>query len=118
MEYIKKTDGNVAHVDFGLHRARIAMNNDRPVVQLHHRAAVVELPRPEIDANEEPLPGELITIINFLRKHCPADYDEISRQVNLSCALDTPGHVILQEVLMTLESDRPLLFERVSIILT
>lgn len=101
--------------NFALHRAAVAMRDRNPVTPIHHLAEVIELP---LDPANEPLPDELITITNFLREHHPDDYDEIGTQISVSCASDAPGHVILQEVLTTLESDKPELFEEVSRVLT
>lgn len=111
MEYIKKVDGNVVYPDFRLHRAAIAMRDQDSVIPIHHLAEVIELP---LDPTDEPLPDELITITNFLRDYYPDHYDEIGAQISISCASDTPGHVILREVLTTLESDNPKLFDEVS----
>ena len=114
MEYIKKVEGNVIYPDFALHRAAIAMRDGGSVAAAHHLAEVIEFP---YDSTNEPLPDELITLTNFLRDHYPNDYDEIGTQISLSCASDTSGHAILQEVLTTLESDKPKLFEEVSRVL-
>lgn len=115
MKYVKKVEGNVIYPNFALHRATIAMEDRNSITPIHHLAEVIELP---LDPANEPLPDELITITNFLREYHPDDYDEIGTQISLSCASDAPGHVILQEVLTTLESDKPELFEEVSRVLT
>ena len=108
-EFIKRTEGNVTYVDFHLHRATIAMqDNDLPRTP-RHELAILEIPE-----EEELLPEELITITNYLRDHYPHDYGEIGAQISVSCSDDTPGHIILQEVLLTLENERPLIFRQVS----
>lgn len=108
-EFIKRTEGNVNYVDFHLHRATIAIHdNELPRIP-RHEAAILE-----ITEEEEPLPEELITITNYLRDHYPHDYGEIGAQISVSCSGDTPGHIILQEVLLALENERPLIFRQVS----
>ena len=108
-EFIKRTEGNVTYVDFHLHRGTIAIHdNELPRIP-RHEVAILEIPE-----EEEPLPEELITITNYLRDHYPHDYGEIGAQISVSCSDDTPGHIILQEVLLALENERPLIFRQVS----
>ena len=108
-EFIKRTEGNVTYVDFHLHRATVALqDNDLPRTPRHELAIL------EITEEEEPLPEELITITNYRRDHYPHDYGEIGAQISVSCSGDTPGHIILQEVLLALENERPLIFRQVS----
>lgn len=108
-EFIKRTEGNVTYVDFHLHRATVAMQDNKPPRTPRHEVAILEIPE-----EEEPLPEELITITNYLRDHYPRDYGEIGAQISVSCSDDTPGRIILQEVLSTLENERPIIFRQVS----
>lgn len=100
-EFIERIDGNVTYVDFPRHSAAIT-------AEAEHTSRQTE---------SEPLPEELVKIINYLRRDYPDAYMEISTDISYYCGIDTPGHLILQEVLERLETYQPLLFRRISKIL-
>ena len=109
MSYTRGVEGNVIHADFSLHGAHIAM--DRAIrIPSDFEAPVVQLPTP--------VPEELYTIINYLKSHHIEDFYEIDEQISQSLSLDTPGHAILEQILTTIEFDRPILFEKISRLLT